>query len=42
MRGSPVEDGLAFKPEQHVHGCAVDYAGEKALLDITLIEATHG
>lgn len=32
-----VEEGLVFKAEQYVYSIAIDYAGEKGLLDIVLI-----
>ncbi len=38
MRGNPLEEDLVFKLEQYVYSSAIDYAGEKGLLDITLIE----
>jgi len=34
---NPVEEGLVFKAEQYVYSSAIDYAGEKGLLDIVLI-----
>ena len=34
---NPVEEGLVFKAEQYVYSSAVDYAGEKGLLNIVLI-----
>ena len=33
----PVEEGIVFKAEQYVYSSAIDYAGEKGLLDIVLI-----
>ena len=30
---NPVEEGLVFKPEEYVYSSAVDYAGEKGLLN---------
>ena len=30
---NPVEAGLVFKPEDYVYSSAVDYSGEKGLLD---------
>jgi REP element-mobilizing transposase RayT len=38
LHNNPVEEGLVFKPEQYVYCSAIDYAGGKGLLDITLIE----
>ena len=35
---NPVEEGLVFKAEDYVYSSAYDYAGEKGLLDIILIE----
>ncbi len=34
---NPVEEGLVFRPEHYVYSSAIDYAGEKGLLDIVLI-----
>ena len=35
---NPVEEGLVFKPEDYVYSSAVDYAGEKGLLDVIVIK----
>lgn len=37
IHNNPVEEGLVFRPEQYVYSSAIDYAGEKGLLDIVLI-----
>jgi hypothetical protein len=37
LHNNPVEEGLAFKAEQSVYGNAIDYSGEKGLLDIIVI-----
>jgi REP element-mobilizing transposase RayT len=37
IHNNPVEEGLVFKAEQYVCSSAIDYAGEKGLLDIVLI-----
>lgn len=34
---NPVEEGLVFKPEEYVYSSAVDYAGEKGLLNDIII-----
>ena len=34
---NPVEEGLVFKAEHYMYSSAVDYAGEKGMLDIILI-----
>ena len=34
---NPVESGLVFKPEDYVYSSAVDYAGEKGLLDDVIV-----
>jgi len=34
----PVEEGLVFNAEDYVYSSAVDYAGEKGLLDIVVIK----
>ncbi|MFV0471732.1 MAG: hypothetical protein ACK5L7_06825, partial [Paludibacteraceae bacterium] len=38
LHNNPVEEGLVFRAEQYVYSSAIDYAGEKGLLDIALIE----
>ena len=38
LHQNPVEEGLVFRAEQYVYSSAIDYAGEKGLLDIILIE----
>lgn len=38
LHNNPVEGGLVFKPEQYVYSSAIDYAGDKGLLDIIVIE----
>lgn len=35
---NPVEEGLVFRAEDYVYSSAVDYAGEKGLLDVLIIE----
>ena len=37
IHNNPVEEGLVFRAEQYVYSSAVDYAGEKGLLDVILI-----
>ncbi|MGB4575787.1 MAG: transposase, partial [Paludibacter sp.] len=37
IHNNPVEEGLVFKAEHYVYSSAIDYAGEKGLLDIVLI-----
>ncbi len=37
IHNNPVEEGLVFRAEQYVYSSAIDYAGEKGLLDIVLI-----
>ena len=37
IHNNPVEEGLVFKAEQYVYSSAIDYAGEKGLMDIVLI-----
>lgn len=41
LHNNPVEEGLAFKAEQSVYGNAIDYSGEKGLLDIIVIGERH-
>ena len=35
---NPVEEGLIFRPEDYVYSSAADYAGEKGLLDVTVVK----
>jgi REP element-mobilizing transposase RayT len=35
---NPVEEGVVFRPEDYVYSSAVDYAGEKGLLDVLVIK----
>ena len=35
---NPVEEGLVYKAEHYMYSSAADYAGEKGMLDIILIE----
>jgi REP element-mobilizing transposase RayT len=35
---NPVEEGLVFRAEDYVYSSAIDYAGEKGMLDIVVIE----
>ena len=35
---NPVEEGLVFKAEDYVYSSAVDYAGERGMLDIFVIK----
>ena len=37
LHNNPVEEGLVFRAEQYVYSSAIDYAGEKGLLDIIVI-----
>lgn len=37
LHNNPVEEGLVFKAEQYVYSSAIDYSGEKGLLDIIVI-----
>ena len=37
IHNNPVEEGPVFKAEHYVYSSAIDYAGEKGLLDIVLI-----
>ena len=37
IHNNPVEEGLVFKAEHYVYSSAIDYVGEKGLLDIVLI-----
>lgn len=33
MYNNPVEAGLVYKAEDYVHSSAIDYSGEKGLID---------
>ena len=35
---NPVEEGLVFRAEDYVYSSAVDYSGEKGLLEVILIK----
>ena len=35
---NPVEEGLVFRAEDYVYSSAIDYAGEKGLLDIAVVK----
>ena len=35
---NPVEEGLVFKEENYVYSSVIEYAGEKGLLDVTVIK----
>jgi len=35
---SLVEEGLVFKAEDYVYSSAIDYAGEKGMLDVIVIK----
>jgi len=38
LHNNPVQDGMVFQPEQYVYSSAIDYAGQRGLLDIIIIE----
>lgn len=38
IHNNPVKAGLVFRPEHYPYSSAVDYAGEKGLLEVTIIE----
>ncbi len=38
IQNNPVEEGLVFRPEDCVYSSAVDYSGEKGLLDVFVIK----
>jgi hypothetical protein len=33
VHNNPVEDGLVYKPEDYVYSSALDYSGQKGLVD---------
>lgn len=37
LHNNPVEEGLVFRPKQYVYSSAIDYAGQKGLLDDVII-----
>ena len=38
IHNNPIKEGIVFKAEDYVFSSAVDYCGEKGMLDIVLIE----
>lgn len=38
LHNNPVEEGLVFRAEDYVYSSAVDYSGEKGLLDVLVIK----
>ncbi len=34
---NPVEEGLVFRPEDYVYSSAIDYSGEKGVLDGVIV-----
>ena len=38
LHNNPVEEGLVIRPEDYVYSSAIDYAGEKGLVDVDLID----
>ena len=38
IHNNTVEEGLVFRANHYMYSSAIDYAGEKGLLDIILIE----
>ncbi len=38
LHNNPVEEGLVFRVEDYVYSSAVDYSGEKGLLNVIIIE----
>jgi len=37
IHNNPVEEGLVFKPEDYLYSSALDYAGEKGILDNVIV-----
>ena len=37
IHNNPVEAGLVFRPEEYMYSSAIDYSGEKGLLDDIVI-----
>ncbi|WP_367768869.1 hypothetical protein AB3G33_10045 [Flavobacterium sp. WC2421] len=37
VHNNPVEEGLVYKPEDYVYSSAIDYAGEKGLIDDVVV-----
>ena len=42
IHNNPVEAGLVFKPEDYMYSSAIDYAGEKGLLDNVIVVRNIG
>jgi hypothetical protein len=38
LHNNPVEQGIVFRAEDYVYSSAIDYCGEKGLLEIDMIE----
>lgn len=38
IHNNPVEEGIVYRPEDYVYSSAVDYAGGKGLLEVTLLK----
>jgi hypothetical protein len=38
LHNNPVEAGFVFRAEQYVYSSAIDYAGERGLLNVIVIE----
>ena len=38
IHNNPVQEGLVFRPEDYLYSSAVDYSGEKGLLEVTIIQ----
>ncbi len=37
IHNNPVEEGLVFRPEDYLYSSALDYAGEKGILDHVIV-----
>ena len=42
VHNNPVEEGLVYKPEDYVYSSAIDYAGEKGLIDEVVVFRMYG
>ncbi len=37
IHNNPVEEGLVFRPEDYIYSSAIDYSGEKGILDNVIV-----
>lgn len=42
VHNNPVEEGLVYKAEDYVYSSAIDYSGEKGLIDDVVVFRMYG